>query len=198
MSTIGIFPIVEGHGDEGAVRALIQRFAHEVHAHFDFHVADPFRLQRTKFAKDVEVESAIRFGAIKLKPFARRHVLLVMDADDDCPATQHARVMRLAREASPEVDVRFVMPVREYEAWFIGCLDRSKPHADIRDDLPSPVDRSTIRDAKGWFRANILVPGRPYSPSVDQAKFTYLIDLASPNDRALAKLRKEMAAIFAA
>lgn len=194
--TIGVFPIVEGHGEVAAVPALVRRFAEEVHRRFDYRVLEPYRLARTKFAQDAEIVRALRFAAIKLQPFTLRHVLVLMDADDDCPAEQHERIQRIVTESALPLNVGFVMPTREYEAWFIGCLDRSKPHADIRDEIPALADPSTIRDAKGWFRSRVLAPGRPYSPSVDQAKFTYLIDLAAPNDRALLKLRKEMAAIF--
>ena len=106
--------------------------------------------------------------------------------------------MRIADGLALPVAVSFVMPVREFEAWFIGCLDRARPHPELRDNPPPAPDLAGIRDAKGWFRANMLVPGRPYSPSVDQERFTYRIDLESSHDRAFVKLRKEMEAIFAA
>lgn len=198
MTGIGVYPIVEGHGDVAAVRALVRRFAQELHAVYDYAILEPFRLPRTKFSQDAEVARALRAAAVKLTGFAKPCVLVLMDADDDCPAEQHARIMRLAAGLALPVPVSFVMPVREYEAWFIHCLDAGKTHPDVREAPPIPADVAAIRDAKTWFRANVLAPGRPYSPSVDQAKYTYLIDLAATHDRSLVKLRKEMAAIFSA
>lgn len=196
MTAIGVYPIVEGHGEVEAVRALVRRFANELHGVYDLAVLEPFRLPRTKFARDDEVARALELAAVKLAPFARGHVLVLMDGDDDCPCVQHARVVRIAQNSGLAGRVSFVMPVREYEAWLIDCRRPGERHPDIREDAPMRADVSAIRDAKTWFRANVLVPGRHYAPSVDQAKFTFLLDLEATHNRAMVKLRKEMAAIF--
>lgn len=197
MTGIGVYPIVEGHGEVEAVRALVRRFANELHGVYDLSVLEPFRLPRTKFARDDEVARALQLAAVKLSPFARGHVLVLMDGDDDCPCAQHERVLRIAQSLDLAGRVSFVMPVREYEAWLIDCRRPGERHPDIREDAPMRADVSAIRDAKTWFRTNVLVPGRHYAPSVDQAKFTFLLDLEATHNRAMVKLRKEMAAIFA-
>ena len=62
-----LFPIVEGHGEVGALPVLIRRIAHERLERFDFNVAKPFRMPRSKIVQfGHDLKKALRLGEAKI------------------------------------------------------------------------------------------------------------------------------------
>lgn len=96
-----IFPIVEGHGDVSAVPELLRRLAFEEFGNYGLRVLRPFRLPRGEIVANNELERAVELGARKLAEEGDRGgIFVLLDADDDCPATlgpallQHATAAR--------------------------------------------------------------------------------------------------------
>ena len=67
------------------------------------------------------------------------------------------------------------MAEREYEAWFIASQDSFRDLLDFRVSAPESNPQS-IRGAKEWITTR-MAPGRIYSETVDQLKFTKRMDL---------------------
>ena len=115
--------------------------------------------------------------------FARRPgrgqggVLVLLDADDDCPTELHA-VMQPALEGMGVVQV--VAAKREYEAWFLAGFSSLSMHPLISPGSMTPADPERPRDAKGVF--NTLLNGK-YRETVHQAKFSAQLDLGEAESR---------------
>ncbi|WP_140847812.1 DUF4276 family protein [Paracoccus sp. FO-3] len=173
-----IFPIVEGHGEVDAVPLLVRRVLHEELLIFDCSIITPYRLPRSKIGKfDDDLLKAVQFGGLKIAGGAGG-VMIVADADDDCPAEMHGRFIEFCNQNGFNFPVSFVLANREYEAWFIACGENMRAHEWVRNDAPSHDQAETIRGAKGFFDREILIEGRTYSETVDQSKFTAQIDLS--------------------
>lgn len=90
-------------------------------------------------------------------------VLILLGADDDCPATLGPEILARARRVVPHRSVSVVLANREYEAWFRAAAQSLHGHRGIRFDPDDAVDPDLHRDAKnyGWatgWRAEPIVP----------------------------------------
>lgn len=88
MSRITIAPIVEGHGEDGAVRDLLWRTWTEIVGGEHAEILRPIRRSRGKFLKasEEDVEKAVGLAALKMKQenAADGLILILVDAEDDC------------------------------------------------------------------------------------------------------------------
>ncbi|HVF59618.1 MAG TPA: DUF885 family protein [Thermoanaerobaculia bacterium] len=102
-------------------------------------------------------------------------VLVLVDADDDCAAELGRSLRERARQARADRDIAVVLPVREFEAWFLASAESLGGHRGLPVQLESPPDPEAVRDAKGWLSARMTV-GRAYGPQVDQAALAQALD----------------------
>lgn len=175
-----VFPIVEGHGDVNAVPLLLRRIAFESIGLASFVCLQPFRLPRGKLIKPDELSRALALARIKLQAAAGpRLVLIVMDADDDCPVEVAQHLRRQHEAALAHTATSIVLAVREYESWFIAGSLCETHHRDLRAVTPHYPDPERIADAKLVFEREFMKEGRTYSETADQPKFTACLDLAS-------------------
>ena len=65
------------------------------------------------------MERAVAFAAGR----AGSHggILVLLDADDDCPAELASRLLRRARQSRPDRPIRVVLAKAEYESWFLAA-----------------------------------------------------------------------------
>ena len=173
------------------------------HTHLDvFHcdVLKPYRVPKSKIMQfGDDLRTAVTFGARKIEEIGGRGgVLIVADADDDCPANSHEEFLAFRQAHQFNVNVSFVLATKEYEAWMIACGEQMREHREIRDDAASHPQPESVSGAKGYFERNILLPERTYSETVDQAKFTNLIeiDVTSSSCRSFRKLISEIRLII--
>ena len=103
-------------------------------------------------------------------------MLILLDADDDCPATLGPQLLRRARAARPDRTIGLVLARREYEAWFLAAAASLAGKRDLPAGLQPPPQPETIRGAKEWLRAR-LPRGQRYRETVHQPAFTALFDL---------------------
>jgi hypothetical protein len=190
-----IIPIAEGHGEVEALPMLIRRILAERLASPQVDVGKVIRQPRTRLVQppDFDVlKRTIDFAA--RRGGAGCGILLVVDADDDCPRETAATLRRVAEEARPDVPTRTVLANREFEAWLIAAAISLRGHRRVRDDAVPPVDPEAVRDAKGHLQNAILRPDETYSPSVDQVRFCSLMSLAAARHcRSYRKLEKDIA-----
>lgn len=169
-----IQPIVEGQGEEVALPLLLRRLRDEAQA-WGLEVGRPHRKRRTQLVKKDSLQSAIKVAALRENCAA---ILVLFDADDDCPKELAPTLEGWAREAAGGKPCAVVMANREYEAWFLASLEALRGRAAILPDATSHSNPETPRDAKGELE-RCMERGASYSPTVDQAALTAHLDLAS-------------------
>jgi hypothetical protein len=182
--------VVEGKGDVEAVPALCSRILHHLGAH-DRWIVDKqaIRSPRSKLVdegvrsparpcKRSEVERFLALATAR-GPDA---VLVVCDADDDCPGVWAASMPTQTQTRRP---VAAVMAVREYEAWLLWSLD------DATLDGARIADPERVRDAKGALSR--VDPD--YQPRVHQLLRTRQLDIPRvlKRSRSFNKLVRELA-----
>lgn len=173
-----IYPIVEGHGEVHAVPLLFRRVAREICNRYDVEVLNPHRVPRGKMvARDARaLESAVALGTLKISQTGMSGVILILlDADDDCPAELGPRLLR--QISRPDVIAAVVVAKREYEAWFLAGAQSLRGHRRVSDTAIPPVDPEGIRGAKQHLERHILVPGAAYHETVDQPALTAVLGL---------------------
>ncbi len=108
-------------------------------------------------------------------------ILIILDADDDCPAELGPRLLEIAKQLRTDRKIAVVLANREYESWFLAASESL--------GLP-PCQNLGVRDAKGWIRQ---ARGN-YAPTVDQAGMTARFDLVAARMRSdsLDKLCREV------
>lgn len=183
-------PIVEGHGEVTALPTLLRRLAYESDRPMEAEIATPIRVKRDRFLnKPDEFRRMLLLARAKAGSDGR--VLILLDADDDCPAQLGPKLMADAAMVAPDVRCSVVLANREFEAWFIAAAASLNGHRGFQlrpgDDAQEP---EIPRDAKGWM-GNRMTSG--YGETTDQVAFTAVLDLdmARQRSRSFQKLCKD-------
>ena len=187
-----IQPIVEGHSEVSAVPILLRRLCDEARA-WGIQIAAPHRRPRSCLVNRDTLQNAIRVAALAQDCAG---ILVLFDADDDCPMELAPDLEQWARAAAGATPCSIVMANREYEAWFLASIESLRGQAGVREDAVSFPEAESPRDAKGQLKRQML-SGR-YSPAVDQAVLTSRFDLASAwrGCRSFRKLVSAVGALF--
>ena len=146
-----IAPIVEGYGEVEALPNLIRGLFPALQ------VQRPLRVQRNRFLSNSgEQERFLQLAQGNLR--GEGAILVLLDADDDCPAQLAPKLLsKLRRNSSPSCHL--VLAKCEFESWFLAgadCLGLGQ--------VPAAVEQ--IRGAKEEVKRRL---GR-YSEAVDQPK----------------------------
>ncbi len=187
---IKIASIVEGDGEVKALPILLRRLALERTPFAEINPLTPIRVRRDQFInKDQEFRRHLLLAAAKSGDDG--WVLVLLDADDDCPMTLGRKLYERARTHIPHRRLSVVLANREFEAWFIAAAHSLQGVRDficVADEL---IEAEIPRNAKGWMREHMQ--GRKYSEILDQPAFTAQFDLqqAFSNSRSFRKLCKE-------
>lgn len=185
MTTIAT--IVEGSGEVATLPLLIRRIATELMDGIWLDVPRPHRVGRDKLVKSGGIEAAVDQAV----PGAG--VLILIDADDDCPAGLGPDLLSRARKARPDKLISVVLANREFEAWFLAAAPSLRGVGGLPTSLELPADCEKPRGCKEWLSER-RVDGQKYKPSVDQAALTARIDLrmARVNSPSFDKLCREL------
>lgn len=168
-----IASIVEGHGEVEALPILLRRIAEVVAPDSPIFVPRPIRVKRQLVVKPGELERYVQLAAARAG--GEGAILILLDAEDDCPAELAVELLRRARAARADRSIRTVLAKVEYESWFIAAVE-STTGQPLHAAAPPP-DPESISDAKGWLSRNALSPGTTYRPTRHQARFTAAFDL---------------------
>jgi hypothetical protein len=169
---MNIQPIVEGHGEVEAVPVLLRRFRAAAEA-FQVDVNKPIRRNRSDLTQEAGLRRSIRI-ALELNCQA---ILVIFDADDDCPKSKAPLIQAWASEESGTIPCFVVMANREYEAWLLSAIESLRGFRGIQQDASRHSDPESPRDAKGQL-TDRMPAGRTYSPTVDQAALTARFEMA--------------------
>lgn len=169
-----IQPIVEGHGEVGAIPVLLRRFLDEAGVH-NIDVGKPIRRKRSELVQQASVQRSVRLAL--LQPDCGG-ILIVFDSDDDCPKDLAPQIETWARTEAGAVRCGVVMAHREYESWFLASLEALRGVRGIAMDAADHATPEAPRNAKGELRRH-MISGRGYTESVDQAAMTAQMDFAA-------------------
>jgi hypothetical protein len=176
-----VVAIVEGDGEVAALPVLLRRLAQWRTPEVYVDVPPPIRVAKDRFLnRPDEFSRHLQLAAAKCGDAG--WILVLLDADDDCPAQKGAEILDRAKGIVPHRRVGVVLANREYEAWFIaaaaslvGCRGFVFEAADADMDAEVP------RNAKGW-RAKRM-GGAGYHETTDQAAFSAVLDLKAAFER---------------
>jgi hypothetical protein len=166
-----LVPIVEGHSEVQSVPVLLRRLCAEM-GRYEVQVAKPLRIGRCQVVRSGELE--------RIFELARRTrercdaILLLLDADDDCPKELAPALLERARAASAGLPVAVVLAKSEFESWFVGSVESLRGVRGLADTAVSPANPEDIRGAKEHLRRQV---GYPYVEVDDQPAFASRFDL---------------------
>lgn len=164
--------IVEGFGDVAAVPVLVRRLCGEGFPSLDLRIRKPYRATRYGLVRPGQLENVLQVVAGKLPP--PRAILVLLDADDDCPAELGPDLAKRAAAARPDVPAGVVLAKREFEGWFLAAIESLAGYRGWPAGLGRIDDPESIRDAKKVLRN---CRGGPYSPAVDQPALAQRFDI---------------------
>jgi hypothetical protein len=164
--------VIEGHGEVRALPKLLHRIAQE-RAVWNLNVPEPFRRNRGSIVAPGGIEKAVQAMAHRVESVGG--VLVLIDADDDCPAELGPSLVHRARQARPDIAASVVLANREFEAWFLAAAPSLAGHCGL-GEAQAPADPEKIQGAKEWL-TDRRTDGGKYSPTVDQAVLASRFDM---------------------
>ncbi len=192
--TYSIVPIVEGHSEVESVPLLIRRLAAEWGEYY-FCVEKPVRVKRYQVIKNGELERRIQLALTRHNCKA---IIIILDADDDCPRELASDLLMRAKRITSDVVISVVMPKSEFESWFVGSIESIRGYRGISSTAIAPVNPEDIRDAKD-FLTNKMTRNNHYLEIDDQPALTANFDmaLAYDNCRSFKKFHNDLRKIIA-
>lgn len=187
---IRIASIVEGDGEVKALPILIRRICAWKAPHQTINPLPPVRVRRDRFLnKDDEFRKQLLLCAGKCG--SDGSILIVLDADDDCPAMLGAEILARANTVAPHRKVSVVLANKEFEAWFIAAAHSLNGFRELSIDTDESIDPEKYRNAKGWLERHMK---SSYKEVLDQPAFAAKFDLSTAfgNSRSFQKLCKEL------
>ena len=160
LTARGIVPIVEGPGDEAAAPVLLRRVLYERLCRYDFEVKRPKKAR----GRGGLVKKLGDFLAYARMTPGCAAILVLLDADEDCPRELGTELARRALAAAVGVPIAVVCAKPEYESWFLAS------------DEDFTCDVEGFSGAKGWLTRK-MPPGLAYKETKNQAAFSKCIDI---------------------
>nr|VFJ77764.1 MAG: protein of unknown function (DUF4276) [Candidatus Kentron sp. FW] len=117
---IKIFTIVEGEGEVNAFPVLLRRLGEWLSPQCSVQVERPIRVPRDRFLKrKEEFRRFLWLAAAKSGDIG--WIIILLDADDDCPARLGPEILERASVIVPHRQVSVILADREFEAWFLAA-----------------------------------------------------------------------------
>ncbi len=183
--------IVEGHGEVEALPVVVRRVAQELGVFV--RVPQAIRQPKSKLLRDDDLRRAVQLAAKRAGPADA--ILVLLDADDDCPAALAPRMLATVRAERPDRRIAIVLATREFEAWFLAAADSLVGANGLLPGTKPPAEPERVRDAKGWMSQAM---GSRYSEVLDQPRFAARFDMAAARSAcpSFDKLWRELASLL--
>jgi hypothetical protein len=185
-----IASIVEGYGEVEALPVLLRRIGEWRTPSRFAQVMPPIRVARDRFLnKPEEFRRHLLLAAEKCGE--NGWILILLDADDDCPAELGRRTLEKACDIAPHRRISVVLANREYEAWFLAAAESLNGCRGFHTWELGEFDAEQPRNAKGWMGERMA--SGTYRETTDQPAFSAKIDLdqAFNRSRSFRKLCNE-------
>ncbi len=190
--TLYIAPIVEGQTEAGCIERLLQRIWMEL-------LGGPERMQvlppsrgtrsslvhpsREDLAEKVEEAHTNLSRRLRHDSSGRGMLLLLLDADEDCPAKLAPRLLERARSARRDADIACVLAKRELENWFKAAAASLAGVSGLPNDLSIPADPE-IGSGDAWLTKQMQRQDhrRKYTKPADAVELARRMDLQQCRD----------------
>jgi hypothetical protein len=182
--------IVEGDGEVIALPRLLHRIAAELGV--GLLTPTPQRVPRGKLTMTGGIERWVAAAAPRVP--ANGGVLVLIDADDDCPAQLGPELLSRALAARGDKRIAVVLANREFEAWFLAAAPSIAGKYGFSASLTGPEKPESPRDCKGLL-TSARPKGRPYKEMVDQAPLASVFDMKMAREQSdsFAKFYRDVA-----
>ena len=172
--------IVEGHGEEAAIRPLIINIIASCDGIVYPKIMQPYRESWGSLVNrsgDLErcADIVLREGG----PGSR--LLVLLDADGCCPASLGPTLLERLVLRFPGRLVSVNVADWEYESWFIASAESIAEHIGVTVGTEVPDNIEEIPNPKAWLERNIL--NKRYRETSDQASFSSVIDVPLARQR---------------
>ncbi len=158
MRWVALGLVVEGHGEVQALPVLLRRIARKVAPEAHVILAKPVRVPKGKLLRDEkELLRAARLAERKAAAAASDRtfqdipatvgILVLVDADQDCPAEVGPVWRKRLEERFPDHPVAVVLAKREFESWFVAGA--SSLFSELQE-LDLPADPEALPGANAW------------------------------------------------
>jgi Domain of unknown function (DUF4276) len=185
-----VVTIVEGHGDAEAVPVLVRKLLRERGL---YPRTKAIRVKRQRVVKPAELEKAIELAL--LQPGCAS-ILIVLDADGDCPAELGPSLQARAQAVGRGMPVGVVLANQEFESWLLGGIEGLRGLRGIGAAAALAQDPDSIASPKARLDREMGV--RSYLETDDQAAFAELLNVeaAIARSRSFRKLVNELAKLM--
>jgi hypothetical protein len=186
--------IVEGQGEYGGIRTVLERIWYEMLGGDFIDVLRPWRWPQGTLLKEAGLKKAVEAvrSLLDLRPPDDLHklLLILIDSEETPPCTLAPRLLQWAREACSHADIACVLPHPMFETWFAAAAASLAGVNGLPADLAVPADAEGERRGKGWLKKHLP----KYSETVDQPRFAARMDLAlcRQNSSSFDKLCREL------
>lgn len=192
-----VAPIVEGHGEQYAVKRLLARIAADAAAPAELRVNEPIRVKAGSFLRNDDYFARyLAMAASKARHQRDGHVLILLDCEDDLPCRLGPDLLARAQAVAADVNTVVALAYREYETWFMAAASSLRGVEGLPAKLACPADPEAVRDAKGWLGSRMP---HGYDPVLHQLALTNRFDLtAARTNRSFDRLYRKIAAMVCA
>jgi hypothetical protein len=207
--TVYVVPIVEGQTEQGCVERLLHRVWTELLQRSErLQVVEPFRSHRDALLQpngevltDTVRKAYLKLGTKSKKDLqAQSLVLILLDAEGDCPATLAPRLLGVARKALPQgTTVACVLAKRMLENWIVAGASTLAGVKGLPENLPAR-DQFEDRSGAAWLEEQLRSQDRSrgYRKTTDAAVFVRAMALVEcrKNAPSFDKLCRELEARY--
>ncbi len=184
-----IIPVVEGPGDLVALPQLAGRILQQMQTPPGIIVAQgKSRVVMTKGRSNLEANPEKFLKHAQNKPDCGA-ILVLLDADNDCPVTEFQDMSKRCGRSGVTVPVQVVYAHPEYETWFLASLNTIRGLHGIPESATFIGEAEYITDPKKWL-SDQMPTGRVYKETTHQAPLSSAINLslAYENSRSFRRL----------
>lgn len=178
MTGLRVAPIVEGHGEVASLRTLLLRVWTMLDLEGPLEILRPIRHPKSRLTKEDGLTRAVSLAAKKLDahpgPPMPSLVLVLIDADEQCPAELGPQLAAVAHRAREDHRSACVVANVEYETWFVAAAESLSEYLVLAsEDVDDAPEEAGL--GKGWVKARFRGPS--YSETTDQPRMTAAMDL---------------------
>ena len=204
--TLYLVPIVEGETEKLCIAPLLHRIWRDL-------LAAPIRLQvlpaltvdrgcmvsttRTDLTDKVDEACVKLIPMIRTDPINAGLLLILLDADHDCPATLGPSLLHRAKTHRSDVPIACVLAKRMFENWIVAGASTLAGVKGLPDPLSPPPDCEG-RSGSKWLGEQLRhqKSNRAYKKTVDAKVFIQRMNLQECRDNAPSfdKLCRDLAA----
>jgi hypothetical protein len=192
--TLFVAPIVEGKTEELCIKIILSRLWRELLVaaeREELCVLEPNPAKRASLIKNnhPEIAQKVEQSFRELKSRIRRpdvdrgFILLLIDADEDCPAALAPNLLERARTARSDADIACVLAKRELENWFKASAASLAGIGGLPHDLAIPANPEE-GDGGAWLTRQMQRQDRrrKYTKPADAVELARRMDLQQCRD----------------